>query len=355
MTRKLFVTTALPYANAPFHIGHMMEYIQADIWVRVQRLLGHEVHFVCADDAHGAPIMIAAEKAGLTPQDFVAQIAAGRAPVPRRLPDRLRQLAFDRRAGEPCAGAGHLPGAARQRSDRHAHHRAVLRPGEEHVPARPLHQGRMPELRRQGPVRRQLRGLRRGVLAHRPEEPVLGADRRGAGAQAAASTSSSSCRTRAASSSSKPGRRTASCSPRWRTRCASGSPRTRRRRLGPGRLGHQPRRALLRHSDPGRAGQVLLRLAGRAGGLPGVAEEPVRPTRPGLRGLHGRRPRGADPLHRQGHRHLPHAVLAGDAEVQRPQGADQRVRARPPDRRRREDEQEPRHRHRARCATSSWA
>jgi methionyl-tRNA synthetase len=79
MTRKLFVTTALPYANAPFHIGHMMEYIQADIWVRVQRLLGHEVHFVCADDAHGAANMIAAEKAGLTPQDFVAQIAAGRA------------------------------------------------------------------------------------------------------------------------------------------------------------------------------------------------------------------------------------------------------------------------------------
>jgi methionyl-tRNA synthetase len=78
MTRKLFVTTALPYANAPFHIGHMMEYIQADIWVRVQRLLGHEVRFVCADDAHGAPIMIAAEKAGQTPQAFVAEIAAGR-------------------------------------------------------------------------------------------------------------------------------------------------------------------------------------------------------------------------------------------------------------------------------------
>ena len=76
--RKLFVTTALPYANAPFHIGHMMEYIQADIWVRFQRLRGHEVHFVCADDAHGAPIMIAAEKAGVTPQQFVAGIAAGR-------------------------------------------------------------------------------------------------------------------------------------------------------------------------------------------------------------------------------------------------------------------------------------
>jgi methionyl-tRNA synthetase len=78
MTRKLFVTTALPYANAPFHVGHMMEYIQADIWVRFQRMAGHEVHFVCADDAHGAPIMIAAEKAGLTPQAFVAQIASGR-------------------------------------------------------------------------------------------------------------------------------------------------------------------------------------------------------------------------------------------------------------------------------------
>jgi methionyl-tRNA synthetase len=78
MTRKLFVTTALPYANAPFHVGHMMEYIQADIWVRFQRMQGHEVHFVCADDAHGAPIMIAAEKAGKTPQDFVAGIAAGR-------------------------------------------------------------------------------------------------------------------------------------------------------------------------------------------------------------------------------------------------------------------------------------
>ncbi len=78
MTRKLFVTTALPYANAPFHIGHMMEYIQADIWVRFQRLLGSEVNFVCADDAHGAAIMIAAEKAGQTPQQFVAHIAAGR-------------------------------------------------------------------------------------------------------------------------------------------------------------------------------------------------------------------------------------------------------------------------------------
>jgi methionyl-tRNA synthetase len=76
--RKLFVTTALPYANGKFHIGHIMEYIQADIWVRHQRMQGSMVHFVGADDAHGAPIMIAAEKAGQTPQAFVAEIAAGR-------------------------------------------------------------------------------------------------------------------------------------------------------------------------------------------------------------------------------------------------------------------------------------
>ncbi len=76
--KKLFVTTALPYANGAFHIGHIMEYIQADIWVRFMRMRGNEVHFVGADDAHGAPIMIAAEKAGVTPQEFVANIAAGR-------------------------------------------------------------------------------------------------------------------------------------------------------------------------------------------------------------------------------------------------------------------------------------
>src|SRR5450830_477768 len=80
MPRQLFVTTALPYANGNFHIGHIMEYIQADIWVRYQRMMGHAVHFVCADDCHGAPIMIAAEKVGKTPQQFVADIASGRKP-----------------------------------------------------------------------------------------------------------------------------------------------------------------------------------------------------------------------------------------------------------------------------------
>ncbi len=78
--RRLFVTTALPYANGAFHIGHIMEYIQADIWVRFQRMCGHEVHFVGADDAHGAPIMLAAEKAGKAPEAFIAEIARSRQP-----------------------------------------------------------------------------------------------------------------------------------------------------------------------------------------------------------------------------------------------------------------------------------
>ncbi len=77
--RQLFVTTALPYANGPFHIGHIMEYIQADIWVRFRRMQGDTVHFVCADDTHGAPIMLKADAEGVTPQALIARIAGTRA------------------------------------------------------------------------------------------------------------------------------------------------------------------------------------------------------------------------------------------------------------------------------------
>jgi methionyl-tRNA synthetase len=73
-SRRLFVTTALPYANGSFHIGHIMEYIQADIWVRFQRMRGNEVHFVGADDAHGAPIMLKAEAEGVTPEQLIKRI-----------------------------------------------------------------------------------------------------------------------------------------------------------------------------------------------------------------------------------------------------------------------------------------
>ena len=77
MPRQLLVTTALPYANGPLHLGHLVGYIQADIWVRARRMDGDTAHFVCADDTHGTPIMLAAEKAGRTPEDFISGIQAG--------------------------------------------------------------------------------------------------------------------------------------------------------------------------------------------------------------------------------------------------------------------------------------
>jgi methionyl-tRNA synthetase len=77
MSRRLLVTNALPYANGPLHMGHLLGYIQADIWVRAQRMSGNETVYVCADDAHGTPIMLAAEKAGMTPEAFIAGIREG--------------------------------------------------------------------------------------------------------------------------------------------------------------------------------------------------------------------------------------------------------------------------------------
>ncbi|WP_242162852.1 methionine--tRNA ligase [Lysobacter sp. M15] len=77
MPRTLVVTNALPYANGPLHLGHLVGYIQADIWVRARRMAGDIVHYVCADDTHGTPIMLAAEKAGTTPEAFIAGVQAG--------------------------------------------------------------------------------------------------------------------------------------------------------------------------------------------------------------------------------------------------------------------------------------
>ena len=77
MPRPALVTNALPYANGPLHLGHLVGYIQADIWVRARRMRGATVHYVCADDTHGTPIMLAAEKAGTTPEAFIAAIQAG--------------------------------------------------------------------------------------------------------------------------------------------------------------------------------------------------------------------------------------------------------------------------------------
>ncbi len=72
--RRILVTSALPYANGPLHLGHILETIQTDIWVRFQKLRGHECYYVCADDTHGTPIMLKAQAEGITPEQLIAQI-----------------------------------------------------------------------------------------------------------------------------------------------------------------------------------------------------------------------------------------------------------------------------------------
>jgi methionyl-tRNA synthetase len=74
MSRKILVTNALPYANGDIHLGHLVGYIQADVWVRFQRMQGHTVHYVCADDTHGTPVMLRAEKEGITPEQLIARV-----------------------------------------------------------------------------------------------------------------------------------------------------------------------------------------------------------------------------------------------------------------------------------------
>ena len=111
MTRKIFVTTALPYANGPFHIGHIMEYIQADIWVRFQRMQGHEVHFVVrrrrarrADHARGR------EAEGITPQELVARDRRGPAAATSTASTSRFDHWYSTDSPENTAAvAGHLP------------------------------------------------------------------------------------------------------------------------------------------------------------------------------------------------------------------------------------------------------
>ncbi len=73
--RKILVTSALPYANGPIHLGHLVEYIQTDIWVRFQKQRGNQCTYVCADDAHGTPIMLKADQMGISPQQLIDQVS----------------------------------------------------------------------------------------------------------------------------------------------------------------------------------------------------------------------------------------------------------------------------------------
>ena len=329
-----------------------MEYIQADIWVRFQRMQGHELFFVGADDAHGAPIMLKAEAEGITPQQLVARIGADR---PRYL--RGFHLSFDhwwstdspentelsqeiyrrlqaagliyRKSVQQFYDAvkgmflpdryikGECPNchSKDQYGDSCEVCGTVYAPTELINPYSAL-SGAKPELRSSEHFFFRLSDPKlRAVpdrLAGRTGAPAAAGGQQGARVAA------------------------------------------RQRRAGPRRLGHLPRCALLRHPDPGRPGEVLLRVAGCADRLPRLAQALLRVRRPAqsrraaqLRGIPRRPGHRADPLHRQGHHLLPHPLLAGDAEVRgRPvPRARPRVRARLHHGLGREDVEVARHRH----------
>jgi len=173
MSRTIFVTTALPYANGSFHIGHIMEYIQADIWVRSMRMAGHTVHFVGADDTHGAPIMLKAEAEGITPQQLVARIAAER-------PQYLQgfHIAFDHWHSTDSPENVELSQGIylKLREAGLIETREIEQFFDPvkgmFLPDRYI-KGVMPKVSRQRPVRRLLRGLQRGLHTHRPDRSLL--------------------------------------------------------------------------------------------------------------------------------------------------------------------------------------
>ena len=105
MPRKILVTSALPYANGSIHLGHLVEYIQTDIWVRFQKMQGHEVHYVCADDTHGTPIMLRADKEGITPEQLIARVYEEHTRDFAGFHVAVRQLLHHELAGEPGASA----------------------------------------------------------------------------------------------------------------------------------------------------------------------------------------------------------------------------------------------------------
>lgn len=73
--RQILVTSALPYANGPIHIGHLVEYLQTDIWVRFQKMMGNRCIYICADDTHGTAIMLSAQKEGISEEEFIAKVS----------------------------------------------------------------------------------------------------------------------------------------------------------------------------------------------------------------------------------------------------------------------------------------
>ena len=168
-TRTLVVTSALPYANGPIHIGHLVEYIQSDIWARFQRMRGNRCIYICADDAHGTPIMLKAEEEGISPEELIERIGEE-----HRADFRDFEIAFDEyytthsQENRECAeriytrlrDGGHIVRKGRRR-------KRTTRLKGMFLPDRYV-KGTCPVVRSGRPVRRQLRGLRGDLQPSRP-------------------------------------------------------------------------------------------------------------------------------------------------------------------------------------------
>ena len=115
VAKKILVTCALPYANGSIHLGHMLEHIQADVWVRYQRMRGHEVNFICADDAHGTPIMLKAQQLGITPEQMIGEMSQEHQTDFAGFRHQLRQLSLDAQRREPRAVGADLWSPERER------------------------------------------------------------------------------------------------------------------------------------------------------------------------------------------------------------------------------------------------
>ena len=147
MTRRILVTAALPYANGHIHLGHLVEYIQTDIWVRFQKLRGHRCVFICADDTHGTAIMIRARQEGRSEQSLIADMRSRAHPGFCRLRRRVRQLRQHRQPGKSRAVRRVLGRTAAGGPGQPARRRAALRSAGRRFSGRSLRQRNLSQVR----------------------------------------------------------------------------------------------------------------------------------------------------------------------------------------------------------------
>ena len=212
--RRILVTSALPYANGDIHIGHLVEYIQTDIWVRFQKLIGNRCVYMCADDTHGTAVMIRARKAGRQRGGVHRRDAARptSATSPRSISNSTTTAA--RNSPENRALCEEVLGCDPQgRTGQGARRRAALRSGSRHVSGRSVRPRHMPEVRLARPAGRQLQQMRPPLQPERADRSAEHAERCDAGnSQVAASVHRAG---EAARVSWRSGRNRAStCSPR---------------------------------------------------------------------------------------------------------------------------------------------